>query len=59
VQWATLNRMWPADWLVEHGASAIGHVGMKLAEDGSTAYDNGTRTAYYESIIKAREAAGV
>jgi hypothetical protein len=57
--WATLNRTWPADWLVEHSASAIGHVGMKLAEDGSTLYDNGTRTAYYQGIIKAREAAGV
>jgi hypothetical protein len=59
VPWAMLNRTWPAEWLVEHGASAIGHVGMRNDGSGGTIYDNGTRTAYYQGIIAAREAAGV
>jgi hypothetical protein len=57
---AFLNRTWDVGYLVDvAGVSAIGHVGMKLAADGSTLYDNGTRTAYYQGIIKAREAVGV
>jgi hypothetical protein len=59
VPWAMLNRTWAPEWLVDHGASAIGHVGMKNDGSGGTTYDDGTRTAYYQGIIKARESAGV
>ncbi len=56
IPWAMLRQNWLAGWLVEHGASAIGHVGMKLADDGSTSYDDGTRTQYYQRLVAARAA---
>jgi len=58
IPWAMLNRTWPAEWLVKHGASAIGYVGMKADGAGGTIYDDGTRTKFYQDIMAAREAAG-
>lgn len=54
---AFLNRTWDVGYLVDvAGVSAIGHVGMKLLADGSTSYDNGTRTQYYQRLVAARAA---